>query len=105
MADRRLTRRQVLVAGASAATSLAASRFSFSLGAPEYDVVILNGRVIDPESKLDSVRNIGILGQSIDAISTHKLKGARTIDARGLIVAPGFIDPISHGQDLENDRL
>jgi dihydroorotase len=66
--------------------------------------VILNGRVIDPSSGLDGVRHLGIDHGTIRAVSTSELKGKKTIDARGLVVAPGFIDPISHGQDLENDR-
>jgi dihydroorotase len=64
-----------------------------------YDTVIENGRVMDPESGLDAVRNIGITDGRIVAISEAKLHGGRTIDARGLVVAPGFIDLHSHAQD------
>jgi N-acyl-D-aspartate/D-glutamate deacylase len=42
-----------------------------------YDLVIAGGRVIDPESKLDGVRNIGIRGGRIEAISEQPLTGAR----------------------------
>lgn len=73
--------------------------------APTYDVVILNGRVIDPESRTDSIRNVGISGGTIKAISTAKLEGRTVIDARGLVVAPGFIDLHQHGQDEENNRF
>lgn len=73
--------------------------------AQQYDLVILNGRVIDPESKTDSVRNIGTRGGKIVALTTDKLTGAQTIDAKGLVVAPGFIDLHQHGQDDENYRL
>ncbi len=76
-----------------------------SVSAPAYDVVILNGRVIDPESQLDAVRNIGITHGSIRVITTDALRGQTTIDATGLIVAPGFIDLHSHGQDAENYAL
>jgi len=72
--------------------------------AETYDLVIANGRVVDPESDLDAVRYIGIDGNRIDAISTEPLKGAKVLDARGLVVAPGFIDMHSHGQDDENYR-
>ena len=72
-----------------------------TLTAQTYDVVIAHGRVIDPETKLDAVRNIGIDGGSIKAISTAPLKGRATIDASGLVVAPGFIDLHEHGQDFE----
>lgn len=64
-----------------------------------YDVVILNGRVMDPESGLDTVRNIGIREGKIAAISDQILAGKRGIDARGLVVAPGFIDLHEHGHE------
>jgi dihydroorotase len=63
-----------------------------------FDVVISNGRVMDPETGLDGIRNIGIRGQAIAAISVLPLRGDTTIDASGLVVAPGFIDLHAHGQ-------
>jgi len=69
-----------------------------------YDTVIANGRVMDPESGLDGVRNIGITNKRIVAISQSKLEGRKVIDAQGLVVSPGFIDLHSHGQDNENYR-
>jgi dihydroorotase len=72
--------------------------------AQTYDVVIRNGRVIDPESSLDAVRNIGISAGKVASVSEAQLSGKEVIDARGLVVAPGFIDLHSHGQDQENDR-
>lgn len=76
-----------------------------SAGEPEYDLVILNGRVIDPESKLDGIRNIGISNGTIQAISEKSLRGRESVLATGLVVAPGFIDLHSHGQDEENYRF
>src|SRR5689334_18709955 len=70
-----------------------------------YDVVILNGRVIDPESRLDALRNIGISGGTIKAVTTARLNGRTVIDAKGLVVAPGFIDLHQHGQNEENYRF
>ncbi len=70
-----------------------------------YDVVILNGRVIDPESRLDAVRNIGISSGTIKAITTASLNGRNVIDAKGLVVSPGFIDLHQHGQNEENYRF
>ncbi|HEY8410085.1 MAG TPA: amidohydrolase family protein [Pyrinomonadaceae bacterium] len=70
-----------------------------------YDLVILNGRVIDPESKTDAVRNLGITNGKIKTISRTQLEGRNTIDAHGLVVSPGFIDLHQHGQDEENFRF
>jgi len=67
-----------------------------------YDVVISNGRVMDPESGIDAVRNVGISGGKIRAISSSALKGKQVIEAKGLVVAPGFIDLHQHGHDGEN---
>jgi N-acyl-D-aspartate/D-glutamate deacylase len=67
-----------------------------------YDVVIANGRVMDPESGLDAVRNVAISAGKIKAISIAALKGKSTIDATGLVVAPGFIDLHEHGQEPRN---
>lgn len=67
-----------------------------------YDLVIANGRVMDPESGLNAPRNVGISGGKIRAISTEALPGRTTIDAKGLVVAPGFIDLHQHGQEPRN---
>ena len=46
-----------------------------------YDVAIVNGRVMDPESGLDAVRNVGLRNGKVAAISTAAIQGRRTIDA------------------------
>jgi N-acyl-D-aspartate/D-glutamate deacylase len=73
--------------------------------AQTYDVVIEGGRALDPETGLDAVRNIGINAGKIAKISENGLSGRRVISAKGLVVAPGFIDLHQHGQDLESQRL
>jgi len=70
-----------------------------------FDLVVRGGRVLDPESGLDAVRNLGIRAGTIAAISEGELTGARVIDASGLVVAPGFIDLHEHGQTEESYRL
>ena len=66
-----------------------------------FDAVISNGRVMDPESGLNAVRNIGIVAGKIRAISTAPLNGKTRIDGKGLVIAPGFIDLHEHGQTPE----
>lgn len=73
--------------------------------APRYDVVLRGGTVVDPETELQAIRNVGITGGKIAAVSEDELDGVRVIDAAGLIVAPGFIDLHAHGQNLDNSRF
>ncbi|MCX6301503.1 MAG: amidohydrolase family protein [Bacteroidia bacterium] len=70
----------------------------------DFDLVILNGRVIDPESDFDGIRNIGISDAKIQLITDKVITGKQVIDAKGLVVSPGFIDIHQHGQDQENYR-
>jgi N-acyl-D-glutamate deacylase len=70
-----------------------------------YDIVLASGRVIDPETKLDAVRNVGIKDGRVAAVSPEELKGQIVVDAAGLIVAPGFIDWHAHGQNTLADRV
>jgi dihydroorotase len=69
-----------------------------------HDLVIANGRVIDPESGLDATRHIGVTDGTVRALSANPLKGRTTIDARGLVVSPGFIDLHQHGQTPDDYR-
>ena len=71
---------------------------------PDYDLVIANGRVVDPESGLDGVRHVGVRAGKVVSISETPLAGQQQIDAKGLVVAPGFIDLHSHGQTDETYR-
>jgi imidazolonepropionase-like amidohydrolase len=72
---------------------------------PVYDRAILGGHVMDPASRLDAVRNIGLTGGRIAVITTHAVRGRDTVDAHGLVVAPGFIDLHAHGQTPETYRF
>ncbi len=79
--------------------------FAGLANAQTYELVISRGRVMDPESGLDAVRDVGIIGGKIAAISETPLSGAETISADGLVVAPGFIDLHAHGQNAESRPL
>ena len=61
-------------------------------GEEAYDLVIANGRVIDPATDTDGIRHVGIRGTEVATVSETPLEGERTIDAEGLVVAPGFVD-------------
>jgi N-acyl-D-aspartate/D-glutamate deacylase len=73
--------------------------------AQTYDIVLSAGRVMDPESGLDAIRNVGIKGDRIMRVSEEPLQGNRVIDVHGLILAPGFIDLHQHAQDPASGRL
>jgi N-acyl-D-aspartate/D-glutamate deacylase len=73
--------------------------------AQQYDLVIQDGRAMDPETGLDTVRNIGIAAGKIARITDAPLNGKKVISATNLVVAPGFIDLHQHGQDLESQRV
>ena len=94
---------RILVLGACAA--LTAGAHQPDPTADVHDLVIRGGRVIDPESRTDAVRDVAVDGGRIAAISEGPLPAHRVIDARGLVVAPGFIDLHAHGQDAENYAL
>jgi dihydroorotase len=70
-----------------------------------YDVVLANGRVMDPASGLDSIRHVGISGGRIAAISAEPLAGDTVVDVSNHVVAPGFIDLHAHGQTTSDMEL
>ncbi len=70
----------------------------------DYDLVIANGRVIDPETGLDAIKYVGVNDGNISQITDTALSGRQTIDASGLVVAPGFIDVHSHSPTLLGQR-
>ena len=71
---------------------------------PSYDIAIVNGRVMDPESGLDGVRNVGVNGNKIAVITADEIHGKQTLDAAGHVVTAGFIDLHRHGHSPENYR-
>lgn len=67
--------------------------------AQTYDLVINNGRVMDPETMYDSIANVGVKDGRIAIITNESIDGKENIDATGLVVAPGFIDTHFHAVD------
>ncbi len=80
--------------------------FSTTFGAAQqYDLVLEGGRVLDPETGLDALRNVGIRDAKIVRVSSESLSGTRVVQVNGLVVAPGFIDLHQHAQDLASQRV
>src|SRR5450432_848225 len=90
-----------LLVAAHGALALAPGAPSGDTSAQTFDTVFMNARAIDPETGLDAVRNIGISGSTITAVSNTPLRGKKIIDAHGLIASPGFIDLHSHAYSYE----
>ena len=85
-----------LIVGSLILNALAAP----TLFAEDYDLVITDGRVIDPETMYDDVANVGIKDGRIAIITKQKISGRETIKAKGLVIAPGFIDTHYHATDV-----
>jgi len=83
-----------LIVGSLILNVLAAS----TLLAQDYDLVITGGRVMDPETLYDDVANVGVKDGRIATITKEKITGRETIKAKGMVVAPGFIDTHFHFQ-------
>jgi hypothetical protein len=79
--------------------------FTAAAPAQDFDLVLANGHVLDPESRLDTVRHVGIREGVIRAVSETPLRGRTVVDASGLVIAPGFIDLHQHAHQPEDYHL
>lgn len=79
--------------------------FPIEGAAEDYALVLENGRIMDPESGLDAIRNFAVQDGRIAAISKSKIVGRQVLDVSDLVVAPGFIDLHAHGQDNTANRF
>src|SRR5262245_41717074 len=67
---------------------------------PVYDLVIRGGKIVDGTGNPWYVGDVAIRGDRIVAVGRFSGSAPNTIDARGLVVAPGFIDMHSHSDTL-----
>lgn len=88
----RLTSRGASHAVASPVLALAVGVAAGCSSHPRYDLVLAGGRVMDPATGLDAIRNVGISGGKSAAISAQRLTGTSVVGVSGQVVAPGFID-------------
>jgi N-acyl-D-aspartate/D-glutamate deacylase len=70
-----------------------------------WDIVLRNGRVVDPESGLDAVRDVAVAQGKIAEIGHRLAPGSADVDVTGLVVTAGFVDLHSHVNDIAGLRL
>jgi N-acyl-D-aspartate/D-glutamate deacylase len=71
----------------------------------DWDVVLRGGRVIDPESGLDAVRDVAVADGRVAEVGTGLSPGRADLDVTGLVVTAGFIDLHSHVNTIAGLRL
>ncbi len=72
---------------------------------PDWDIVLRGGRVIDPESGLDAVRDVAVTAGRVAEIGTGLGPARAESDVAGLVVTAGFVDLHSHVNGIAGLRL
>jgi N-acyl-D-glutamate deacylase len=91
-----LTRREFNAGAAATVVAVTATGSARAQVTDRFDIVLLNGRVMDPETGFDRTANVGVRDGRIAAITADPMEGGRQINAAGHVVAPGFIDTHHH---------
>jgi N-acyl-D-amino-acid deacylase len=78
---------------------------TLTIHAQDYDIVLKGGRVMDPETSLDAIMNVGIKDGKIAVMTKEEISGKEIIDVTGLVVSPGFIDTHQHSLEIVDGRL
>jgi cytosine/adenosine deaminase-related metal-dependent hydrolase len=71
----------------------------------DWDIVLRGGRVVDPESGLDAVRDVAVAAGRVAEISSGLPPARAEFDVTGLVVTAGFVDLHSHVNDIPGLRL
>ena len=67
------------------------------MAAAPFDLIIRNGRVIDPANDLNEIADVGVKDRKIASVIPHiEERGQEEFDASGCIVTPGLIDGHVH---------
>ncbi len=75
--------------------------FASKAAPPEYDIIIRNGRVVDGTGRSAFSADVAIKGDRVASIGNLRgAKAKQTIDARGQVVAPGFIDMLGQSEQF-----
>src|SRR3954452_12728425 len=74
---------------------------------PQYDLLLKGGRIIDPASGLDGVRDLAVTGSRIAEIAAEipRAAAAETVDVGGRLVLPGLIDTHAHVYEYVSGRF
>jgi len=94
-----------LTAGGARHTDAAWHTGAEEAAVSDWDLVLRGGRVIDPESGLDAVRDVALAPGRIAAIGSRLPAAPTDVDVAGQVVTAGFIDLHSHVSDLGGLRL
>jgi dihydroorotase len=85
------------------AATVAGAFARLAAAAVKYDLIVKGGRVIDPSSRLDAIRDVAIANGRIAAVEASiPADAAETIDARGRLVVPGLIDIHTHAARVKD---
>ena len=91
-----MKKRTLLASSMILAAGLAVS-FGLASGEADFDILIKNARIVDGTGNPWFYGDIGVRGDTISSLGLLVKKTAqRVIDARGMVIAPGFIDVHTH---------
>lgn len=94
--------------GCALALSMLVALYATPAAAQEFDLLLRGGTVVDGSGEPGYTADIAVAGDRIALVSREPVDGARahrTIDVRGRIVAPGFIDAHAHVEELNRRPL